>query len=107
MPEVAVRPNLMTETEDDFQSINEDVCSVCFKSSKVTIEDYQGKPKQYGPYYDDDGERVACIYCAADELTDSFYGNDYAFSSYADNEYIRELFESGILYMAAKKRKEK
>ena len=104
MPE-AVESDLMPET--DFLPINEDICSICFKSSKVTMKDYQGKLKQYGPYWGDDGENVACLYCAADELASFFYESDYTFSSHADNEFIHELFESGILYMASKKRNEK
>ncbi len=79
---------------------DEDVeCSLCGKPAKVEIEG-----KSYGPYWDDDGEEAACIYCAADETGSSFYQHDYNWSAYTDMETIREYFESGVLYMGSKKR---
>ena len=72
-------------------------CSVCGKPAKVEI-----KGKTYGPYWDDDGEEVACIYCAASDMADDFYAHDGLWSP--GEETVKELLDSGVLYMASKER---
>ncbi len=94
--------------EWDFWADNPNLkCSTCGNPARTTLTDMEGKPKVYGPYYDTEGEPQAyCVYCNAAAYAENFYSNDYAFGSEedGDDETLRELMESGVLFVGSKQR---